>query len=194
MSVFANILELLGSRKAKLNSGPCRYLGFRVYGLGSSRFRVEGLRFRVHFAVNWMRGILSGLGPTSALRQFRATDLHVRDYALDGFCGGVEALKGSFPLARLAQYVLYVRFKAMILFNLRRPGGPCGGVYGGRGVCNVATCVRSTWGVIFRWVELSAPCSIGLGTRDVGAYLDFRAYNLGGPKSINNLYIRPESL
>ena len=33
----------------------------------------------------------------------RATDLHFRDYMLDGSCGGAEALKGSFPLARPAE-------------------------------------------------------------------------------------------
>ena len=40
---------------------------------------------------------------TSALGKFRATDLHFRDYVLDGSCGGAEALKGSFPLARPAE-------------------------------------------------------------------------------------------
>ena len=33
----------------------------------------------------------------------RATDLHFRDYMLDGSCGGAEVLKGSFPLARPAE-------------------------------------------------------------------------------------------
>ena len=48
-------------------------------------------------------GYHSGFRATSALGKFRATDLHFRDYVLDGSCGGAEALKGSFPLARPAE-------------------------------------------------------------------------------------------
>ena len=43
------------------------------------------------------------LRQASGLGKFRATDLHFGDYVLDGSCGGAEALKGSFSLARLAE-------------------------------------------------------------------------------------------
>ena len=152
------------------------------------------------------------LRQASALGRFRATDLHFRDYVLDGSCGGAEALKGSFPLARPAEYFRYVLKIQYFLIPQepwglwRSPGDPCGGVLGTlaeeswgplcrslSGKRGISCCyLQQTWGVIFGWVELSAPRSVDFGDKGALRQGSHDTHDVTWPRC-NSLGHRPEN-